>query len=324
MRAKRQHHVSQCYLKGFAASRDKPKLFVADWHEKRYFTTAPANVAAQKDFHTVEVEGQTSDAVEKSFSDFETVLDPALRRIAAARSIADKKDRALLLELVAILAVKNPRSRKTYGDLHSQLAKMIMDIATSTPERWAAQVRRAKKDGSILPDADVDYDRMRDFVERGEFKIETPVMEHLRVELPTIEKLRPLVSARKWILFRAPPGSTGFITSDHPVCLMWSDPAERGKLPPPGFGLTKTQVLFPVTRELAMLGAFEAQDQELDADDLLVAQINGSIFLHATRQVYARDGGFSYILSHSAGNRRGDQLLEDQCFSRPDDPGGEA
>jgi hypothetical protein len=38
---------------------------------------------------------------------------------------------------------------------------------------------------------------------------------------------------------------------------------------------------------------------------------------------WARMTSFPYILSHSAGIRRGGQLLEDRCFSRPDDHGGE-
>jgi len=292
-------------------------LFVVDLKERRYFETAPANVAAERDFHTIDVEGQAPDALENALSEFETALDQALRRIVAARSIADANDRALVFELICSMATKNPRLRRNFSEFQAHAAKVVMELATSTPELWAAQVRQAQKDGFLAPDADVDYVKMRDFVERGEYKIETPTMLHLQVELQTFNKLLPLIADRKWMLFRAPPGSAGFITSDHPMCLMWTNPAERGVLPPPGLGLTDTQLLFPIAHELAMIGAFELDEEERDADELLMAQINGSIFLHSTRQVYARHGSFPYILKHNAGIRRGDQLLDDECFSRP-------
>lgn len=322
MTARRHHYVPQCYLNGFVADRERPKLFVVDLETRRTFETAPANVAAERDFHTIDIEGQAPDALENSFSDFETKLDNALKRIVAARSIANDDDRALVFELIAIMAVKNPRLRESASNMRAQLAKMIMDLATSTPERWAAQIRAAKRDGFLPADADEDYARAREFVESGAFGIETPTMEHLRVELPTAEKVIPFIAERKWMLLRAPQGST-FITSDHPVSLMWADPGERGRMPPPGYGLTKTQVLFPLSHELAMIGAFEMRNEERDTDALHVAQINGSIFLHCKRQVYGRDSGFPYKLNHNAEIRRGDQLLDDPgLFGRsPSAPG---
>ena len=48
----------------------------------------------------------------------------------------------------------------------------------------------------------------------------------------------------------------------------------------------------------SLIGAFETHDDEVDANELLVAQINGSIILHAERQIYARDDGFPYIMQH--------------------------
>jgi hypothetical protein len=112
------------------------------------------------------------------------------------------------------------------------------------------------------------------------------------------------------MLFRAPKGSTGFITSDHPMCLMWSDPARRGGFYGPGLGLAQTQLLFPVSSELALIGAFEAENDAIDADERLVAQINGSVILHAGRQVYARDSSFLYQWAGHDAPVCGDTLLE--------------
>jgi hypothetical protein len=292
------------------ADRDKPKLFVVDLETRTSFDTSPANVAAERDFHTIDIEGVAPDALENAFSDFETSVDQALKRIVAARSISNGDDRSLVFQLIAVMAAKNPRLRDIFGKMRAQTAKMVMDLATSTPERWAAQVRAAKRDGFLASDSDVSYEQMRAFVESGEYEIVTPTMEHLRVELPTVDKLLPYIADRKWMLLHSPPGAS-FITSDHPVSLMWSDPAERGHMPPPGFGLTKTQVLFPLSQELAMIGAFEMRDEERDADALVVGNVNGSTFLHCKRQVYGRDCAFPYKLTHNDETRRGDELLSD-------------
>lgn len=310
MTARRHHYVPQCYLNGFVADREKPKLFVVDLETRRSFETAPANVAAERDFHTIDLDGHAPDALENAFSAFETQLDLALKRITAARSIANEKDRALIFELIALMATKNPRLRQQMADVRANAAKMIMDLATSTKERWEAQVRAAKRDGFLAADAPADYERMREFIERDEYTIETPTMEHLRIELSVAETLMPHIADRHWLLFSAPAESS-FITSDHPVGLMWSKPSERGHLPPPGFGLTETLVVFPLSKELAMIGAFEMYDEERHADELRVAEINGSVFLNSTRQVYSRDSSFPYKLNHNPGIRRGDQLLDD-------------
>ena len=109
---------------------------------------------------------------------------------------------------------------------------------------------------------------MRDFIENDEYKIEVSPATHLATELRIFDKILPLIFHRKWMLFRAPPDVTGFVTSDHPMCLMWSDPKMREGFFPPGLGVRRTQLLFPISNTLAAIGAFEIDDQEADADEL--------------------------------------------------------
>src|SRR4051812_29790680 len=98
MTARRHHYVPQCYLKGFCRHRGKPKLFVVDTKHLRTFSTPPANVAVERDFHAVDIEGVPTDALENSFAQFESDLSRSLERIIATRSISDKVDRANLLK----------------------------------------------------------------------------------------------------------------------------------------------------------------------------------------------------------------------------------
>jgi hypothetical protein len=310
--ARRHHYVPQCYLKGFVRDRSNPRLFVIDGKEHKSFCTAPANVAAERDFHRIEVEGYESDALEKSFASFEGEVSGALSRIIAARSIKDENDRAYLLNLMALLAVKNPAKRENMRRVQETICKQIMDIATSSPEMWASQVRRAKAGGDIEADGDTDYVRMRAFVEADRYKIEVPPRRHLVQEMESFETVLPYFFHRRWVLLKAPRRQTGFITTDHPVCLMWADPARRGRFHGPGFGLRRTQILFPISNDLAVIGAFEAREDEMDVGPLFVAQVNGTLILYA-RQIYARDGHFLYKLAHNSCIMRGFELLKDQA-----------
>jgi len=315
MVARRHHFVSQCYLRGFAANRDKPRLFVVDGKEGKSFTTGPENVALERDFHTVDVAGMAPDVVETGLAAFEGEAAAALDHVIAARSIRNLEDRGYLISLMALFAARNPRRRESTRKFQESVMKRMMDMATATPERWESQVQRAAADGFVNP-ATADYARMRAFVEADEYRIDLVNERHLELELKSWQTLTDLLSHRKWMLFRTPPGLAGFVSSDHPICIMWSDPARRGVGHPPGYGLMKTQVLFPISRELAMIGAFEIDDMECDADELTIAQINASTILYSTRQIYARSDEFSYRFGHNTEIMRGRDLLGDQALRR--------
>lgn len=256
------------------------------------------------------MDGIRPDALENAFSKFENELAPALERIIAARSISNFSDRILLLNLAALLAVKQPRLRESVRDFHERVSKQMMQLALATPQRWATQIRKAREAGYITGD-DVDYAQVKSFFDEGKYKIEVSTQRHLQLELNAFDKVLPYIVERKWILLRAPPKSTGFITSDHPICLMWSDPNERQNFNHPGLGLERTQLLFPISNELAMIGAFELEEAEYDATDLMMAQINATIIVYAQRQVYARDSDFHYKMAHNKKIRNGADLSND-------------
>jgi hypothetical protein len=72
-----------------------------------------------------------------------------------------------------------------------------------------------------------------------------------------------------------------------------------------------TQLLFPISNELAIIGAFEIDEDEIEADESLVARINGSVLVHAERQIYSRDSDFLYKMQHHSKVMPGAGLLDD-------------
>lgn len=316
MTARRHHYVPQCYLKGFAADRGKAQLHAVDLRRLKAFPTSTKNVAQERDFHSVADAGVEADALENAFSKFESEVSCALQRCIAAGTFDDVDDRCYILNLIALIAVKNPRVRASADRFRKRIMKTTMDLAVSTPEIWASQVRQAKAAGFVKPDADADYEKMRAFVKGGDYDIAISPADHVVSELNVFDEVLPLFFQRAWMVLRAPLGATGFITNDQPVCLMWSDPPTPGsRRPPPGFGRPNTLVLFPVAPSMALIGTFEGDDRVVDATDEQIGDFNFAMIENARRQVYARDADFLYRLEDGA-TLRSRHLVEDLISQR--------
>ncbi|HEX7925939.1 MAG TPA: DUF4238 domain-containing protein, partial [bacterium] len=158
-------------------------------------------------------------------------------------------------------------------------------------------------------DADISYERARDFVEGEKYEIEVPASVHIASEMKIFDKMLPYIFHRRWVLLRAPANKTGFVTADHPACLLWSEPAMRNKNLPPGLGLKETKLVFPVSNELALVGAFEGEDDEREASELEIAEINGVVMEHAARWFYVRDADFLYKIPPNLKINRGADLV---------------
>ncbi|MEH6677287.1 DUF4238 domain-containing protein [Phenylobacterium sp.] len=310
MIARRHRYVPRCYLKGFADDRDSPQVYVVDLRRLAAFPSSTRNVAQERDFHSLADTDVEADALEKAFSVFESDVSCALERCVATGTFEDGSDRHYILNLIALIAVKNPRVRANADRFRKRIMKRAIDLAISSPEIWERQMREAKASGFVNPSADTDFKKMRAFVEQGYDIIISPA-DHLITEMDIFEEVLPLFFERAWTVLRAPHGTAGFITSDQPVYLMWSDPPALGhKRPPPGFGRRGTMVLFPLAPSMALVGTFEGTDRVVYATDSQIADFNFAMIENARRQIYAKNADFLYRLEDDAQARNG-QLLSD-------------
>src|SRR5262249_28908623 len=141
---------------------------------------------------------------------------------------------------------------------------------------------------------------------------------HIQIEVQTFNEMLPILLKRNWMLLKAPRRSGGFVTSDHPVVLMWSDLKMRGGFYAPGFGCTGTEVLFPICTRLAVVGAFELKNgPAVEVNESAVASFNGAQIAYAERQVYARDRNFTYVLQSDEPPRKASRLIHDRGFRKP-------
>lgn len=289
--ARGHHYVSQCYLKRFTHNGSKnSKLFVLDLASGRRFASAPKNVAKQRDFNTIE--GRPAGELENRLAGFETEVNKALDVIEQSRTMEDRDAWVHVMNLAAMFAVRNPRQRENMQRFQAQVAKVTMSMVLSSREMWESQMRQARASGHIAPESKATYEEVREFFERDEYTIKVANANHIFNEFGVFEDVLRTFVARKWALCIAPAESGGFVTSDHPICLLSSDGRPSDLRNPVGHGLTGTTLVFPITRDLAALGTFEGDEQVVTFTREGVAAVNATVIRHAERQVYAADDKF--------------------------------
>ena len=133
------------------------------------------------------------------------------------------------------------------------------------------------------------------------------------MEIEQHNRLLQHLSDRRWQILVANDGSGGFVTTDVPVCITWLDGPDHGMFSP-GFGLLGTQVIFPISTNLALRGTFEGEENVVDADIFTVAGINSILISNAEKQVYAHDNSFNYLKPFPQEIGKGATLVQDEKF----------
>jgi hypothetical protein len=292
--ARNHHFVPQFYLKGFAGARSKNGNLVAfDLSQGKRFAPHPRNVASRRDYHRVDVEGVDPNIVEAQLAAFESEAGAAFRRLIAARSIDRREDLAYALALIAQLTLTNPAFRGTRGDIIRHMGTAMMHNMIETPERWAAVTERAAADPSFAGKP-IPYEEARAAVLNGEVVVEPAQEVLIGQEWQLWPNVVPLLEQRNWTLLLAPGGSTGFATADRPFSLRWSDPALNSQYYSPGLGCTDTNLVFPLSAGMALVGRFDSPGGAIEVGEEMVAMINLTTAAGAMRQIYAA-GDFSVI-----------------------------
>lgn len=317
MVAKRHHYLPQCYLKGFSKPKKRGKVQAVQVYDRngKTFNTNIINIATKGGFNRIEVDGQSPDALEQGIAKFESDLAPAIARITESQSLADEKDKQLLLNLIAAASVRVPRQRENIRDFHERVAYRTLELATATPERWEAQKQQMAEKGIAAGD-DVPYEELRKAILDRSFRLSLANEWHIDLEMAGVDAILPTLMNRKWGVLVAPSDSPGFITSDNPVVLMFTDPAMRGGIYGPGHGMPGTEIVFPVSNRITLVGTFEGDNKTIKVSADTVAGVNGAMVAYCDRQVYAPTPEFFYSRQKDEKPRRGVSVLNDIYFRK--------
>lgn len=302
--ARRHHYVPKFYLRGFACEpAQTPQIYGFDTQAGNRFRTATTNVALERDFNTVA--GEQPDYVEGVLAEHETKFDKALRATLEAEAIIDPHFEEVL-GLLALLAVRHPRGRKTMDNLISQIADHIFEIIGSSEERYNAQIAAAfpegQKTSSGVP---ISFEQFKT-ADPKDYITSFTTDAHIQREFEMVEHLLPLIGSREWSMISAEPGAGTFITSDQPVVLEWNDP--ENKRMPPGHGVNETSVFFPLSPTLLITGVFGELDVPNVADRRLISLFNSMQIRNHRQQLYSSTPEFPWLYQDEVTSS--DKLLE--------------
>lgn len=271
------------------------KINVANLTTAQFFETNPRNVGGVRDFNRIELPGFKPDALEGMLANFEGEVAAAIRNVEQSHRF-EGADRNAILNLVALLAVRSPQMREQMREFEERVMKQLLGLTLATKERWEGQMRQMKASGYEVDDS-LSYEDMKKFYESDEYTIGLNREHHIGLEFAGHNTVLEALSARKWRLCITTQEKGCFVTTDRPVVLTWNNPQE---IPPlmrhsPGFGMGDTEVLFPLTQNMALVGAFDGEDRMEDADMFFVAGANARMIGYAFAQVYAPKRVFPYV-----------------------------
>ncbi len=315
--ARIHHYLPQAYLAGFTDNGTKEgTLYVLKTETGRCFKTLPRNVAAERDFNRIEVDGIDSDALEQALSGFEDCAVAAVRRVALKNTFPRGDDFSYVVNLLGLLAIHNPQPRASFDHLREQVFRRIGEILVSDRKIWDHQVRKAREAGHKIRE-DVSFENVKRFVDSGDYEIEFNTEENLKTEFHVFDKLLSYLARRWWSLLIAEDGAPDFICSDYPVSVVWKDPAMKG---PIGFGLSQTEVLFPLKRRQAFFGVFEDPlEVVMRVDVKKVGELNARTAFNANRHIYCAAESFvmldqgHLVKVHCGSNQPPDCVKSKRC-----------
>ena len=293
--ARRHHYLPQTYLAPFTSTGSKTdQFFVLDLSGGRPFSTSPINVAVERDFNRIDIEGQSIDAIEQALSPFETGAAIAIRNVIETEKFPNDEDCNWILNLLGLIAVRNPQRRKSFNRSREQSINCIGDILISDKKIWEHHLKKARESGENIND-DVPFDDVKRFIEERKYRIEFSPGSNLRVEFHAFDKLLPILGQRTWSVLVAPNNGPEFICSDHPVTLI----SKSGKDGPLGYGLKETEVFFPLGRRVGFYGVFETPLRPVvKLEPYQVARMNERVALNAERHVFSALESFFMLVDH--------------------------
>jgi len=294
MTARHHHYLSQCYLKGFTkGGAKKSKLTVIDCKERKKFETIPRNVGGIRDFNRVDIKGIDQNTIESALSKFEGHAATALKKLEETLEFSgDKKE--IILNLIALIAVRSPERREHMRNFEAQVADKIMGLTLESKERWESQVTKLEE--GMEDSNKVTYEEAKKFFDKKAYTIEVAREHHIHMEMEQVNAVLPYLLGRKWVLIKATDNSGKFITSDNPVRLSWNEPE---KIPPlyrdsPGFGMKGTQVYFPVSKNLALIGDFDSEEGTIEGTQDLVSLLNTKMINNVYKHIYSPNIDFTF------------------------------
>ncbi|HEY5362717.1 MAG TPA: DUF4238 domain-containing protein [Aestuariivirga sp.] len=300
------HYIPQFYLRGFSAGVGRQaQLFVFDAETKKSFTTLVRNIGSKRHFNRIEAQGVGPNHLEDGMAEIEAEIAPHLQQVIEAKAFPSPEHFNSIMNLMALLSVRNPRLRGNMSDFHKNVLNKMMSMSLSSKEIWESQTKQMRDSGVPIKDG-VTYEDMKRFLKEKNYEIVIDQTHLIGLELTMVEPVLEQLSHRSWC-FAITPKDHQFITCDDPTVLSWNEQVKQSNFYSPGHGLQNTIVLLTLSPELALIGLFEKQPERSNYSPDQVTALNTAVARHSRNQIYAGDGNFLLHLKQRS-NIRGSDL----------------
>ena len=291
--ARNHHYLPAGYLEAFTSKGKKQGKFnVLNIKNGDVFDSSPRNVGSKRDFNRVNRESFPIDKLENDLALFEGSVIAAIKNLKDSNIYPCSSDLNLIVNLITLIAVRNPRMRKLIDSSREKELRLLDDYLLSNEERFNRCIAEARAAGVKIPD--ITFDRYKAFTDSGNYKFdfypEKNAEEHLIIEFDAFEKLLPIFGKRYWSVLLAPENGPEFICCDHPVTLTWKNHL-RGNI---GFAHKNTEVFFPLDRKIGIFGVFESPlDKIVLCTPLQVGILNKRLLNNAELHIYSAQNSFT-------------------------------
>jgi len=260
-RSTNQHYVPQFLLRSFASSPSGKQIYVFDKAKERSFSSSIEKVASARAFYDFEVNGVV-DSIDPLLGKLERVTSAVIKNITQVRSLRNLSTSARTL--VALFAV----------------VQML---------RTEAQRKQSKALIDDLHDAIKRAGWNTDKVEGFDFLDEEEVRVSSITSLRELARdLLPHLVNKDWVLYRAPQGSSLYI-SDNPVALfnLNQDPV-RSTL---GLRVPGIQLYLPLSSDLCLRFLCPTIADTVRGSYELAKKLGHPVPCHVESLIHALDGG---------------------------------
>lgn len=141
--SRRHHFVPAGYIGFFAEPQGRDgRIHVWDVVRAKGWLSTPDKVAWETDFYRLDP-GDPPHAVEDTLADAEGRIIAAIREISASPlAIPTEAQTGAVVSLVALQHVRGPELRTEFVGFFERLARLSLEVSTSKPATYEAQVRR--------------------------------------------------------------------------------------------------------------------------------------------------------------------------------------
>lgn len=298
---RKHHYVPKFYLAGFTASGTKDDyLHVLDQTVPKQFRGKPSELAHQRDFYVIETDDeQERMAIEKMFCEIEGLAAPVIKEIARTHCLPNINEQIKLLHFVSIMAMRVPSAISLLNQPIEIASKMVLTQVVQNRQLWEDIIAQAKVTGQQVED--VPYEQMKEFIKSDSYEITASQNGKIHSILASIQIILPLLLQRTWSLLISEEEDARLICSDCPVSLEWT--TQVSDFYAPGFEMLNTQLMVPLSKDVALIGNFSGKPQVAQGTQKYVAIINSQTarnahFLFSSEQDfiwYRKDGTIGTI-----------------------------